>query len=131
MAQAFPFDATRGYVTGTASAAAVLKRGDNLIWFPEGWLSRTGELQPFMRGIGMLLARYPVPIVPVAIAGSHEDCPKGRRTPRPRPSIDFGEALDPDRLRREGEGETVEDRTTSVLHAHTAKLYEGTSQAPR
>ena len=124
LAQAFPFDAAYGYLAGTASAAAVLKRGRNLIWFPEGWLSRTGELQEFMRGIGLLAQRFPVPIVPIAIAGAHEAYPKGRTLPRPHPvTVAFGEALDAGSLIEQGEGGTAGERLTDALRKHTAELY--------
>ena len=125
LAQAFPFDAKGGFIAGITRAAAVLKRGHNLIWFPEGWLTRTGELQEFMPGIGILLERYPVPVVPIAIGGAHEAYPKGATVPRPRPvAIAFGEALDPAALLRSARGGTEEERIAKALRRHTAELHE-------
>jgi 1-acyl-sn-glycerol-3-phosphate acyltransferase len=37
--------------------------------FPEGALTRDGEMAPFRRGIEEILARDPVPVVPVALVG--------------------------------------------------------------
>src|SRR5215210_5217152 len=48
-------DASRQY------RAAVLKRGQNLVWFAEGVRSPTGGLQPFKPGVGTLLSYHPVP----------------------------------------------------------------------
>lgn len=125
LGQAFPFDAEQGFVAGMASAAAVLQRGYNLIWFPEGWRSRSTALQEFKRGIGMLLKHCPVPVMPVAIRGAHEAYPPGRILPRPRPvAVGFGKPLDPARLASEGEGATAEDRIAAALRQHTGDLYE-------
>ena len=130
LAQAFPFDADHGFIAGMTRAAAVLNRGHNLIWFPEGWLTRTGKLQEFMSGIGMLLERYPVPVVPIAIGGAHEAYPKDAILPRPHPiTVAFGESLDPRALQHAGQGATVEARIASALRRHTAELYERTRSA--
>ena len=130
LAQAFPFDAELGFIAGMTRAAAVLKRGHNLIWFPEGWLTRTGDLQAFMPGIGMLLERYPIAVVPIAIGGAHEAYPKGAAVPRPRPvTVAFGKALDPGALQRSGQGDTVEARIANTLRQHTAEIHERTRSA--
>lgn len=124
LAQAVPIDTQRRFVSGLALAAAVLKRGQNLIWFPEGARSRSTELQEFKPGIGMLLERYPVPVVPVAIYGAHDAYPPGRTVPRLHPiRIAFGEALDPEKLKEEGHGEEAMHRITSALRRHTEELY--------
>lgn len=132
LGQAVPFDAESGFVAGMTAAAAVLERGQNLIWFPEGWRSRTGELQEFKPGIGMLLKRFPVPVVPVAIRGAHASLPPGRMVPRPRTIVvGFGEALDPAGLERDGEGAKPEDRITDALRRHTAALSKETGRLRR
>ena len=53
----------------------MLKRGDDLIWFPEGQRTPDGTLQPFRAGVGLLLAHVPVPVVPVVIEGAYEAWP--------------------------------------------------------
>jgi long-chain acyl-CoA synthetase len=94
-----PIDQERGAGASLALAAAVLKRGDCLIWFPEGERSRTGDLLPFRPGIGILLARFPRPVVPVSIRGTFEALPPGRGWIRPGPvTVTFGPALDLRRL---------------------------------
>jgi long-chain acyl-CoA synthetase len=130
LAQAVPFDPERGFVSGVAMAAAVLGRGHDLIWFPEGQRSRSTELQAFRPGIGFLLRRFPVPVVPIAICGAHEAYPPGRILPRPRPiAVAFGEPLDPVELERQGEGDGAERRIADALRRHTAELYRRTTPA--
>jgi 1-acyl-sn-glycerol-3-phosphate acyltransferase len=57
--------------------------GNVLIIFPEGTRSKTGETQPFKSGIGALLARRDVSVLPCYVQGAFRAWPKGRRLPRP------------------------------------------------
>lgn len=72
-------------VHALAVSAAILERGDNVVWFPEGWRSPDGKLQPFLPGIGHLLARIPTPVVPAFIDGTFEALPRDRSFPKLRP----------------------------------------------
>ena len=49
--------------------AQALKEGDLVCIFPEGRITDTGELYPFKDGIARILARTPVPVVPIALSG--------------------------------------------------------------
>ncbi len=104
-AHVIPVDPDRAASSGLAMAGLALEQGWSLIWFPEGGRSRDGELQRFLPGIGALIERHPVPIVPVSIAGSFAAWPPDRRYPRLHAiTIRFGEPLDPAELRaRAGE----------------------------
>jgi 1-acyl-sn-glycerol-3-phosphate acyltransferase len=46
-----------------------LDDGDLVCIFPEGRITTTGEMNPFRPGIERILARNPVPVVPVALRG--------------------------------------------------------------
>ena len=70
LAQVVPVDPCRAGPSGLAFGATGLGRGQNLVWFAEGERSRTGSLQPFKPGVGILLGYYPVPVVPVFIRGT-------------------------------------------------------------
>jgi long-chain acyl-CoA synthetase len=99
LARVLPIEPERGIASSLALAAAVLERGDGLVWFPEGERSTSGELLPFRPGIGLLLRRFPRPAVPVYVHGTFEALPRGRRWPRRRPvTVTFGPPLDPRRL---------------------------------
>jgi long-chain acyl-CoA synthetase len=78
LAQVVPVDPDRAGLSSLAFGAAVLRRGQNLVWFAEGERSRTGSVQQFKPGVGMLLEHYPVPVVPVFIRGTYEAMPRGR-----------------------------------------------------
>jgi 1-acyl-sn-glycerol-3-phosphate acyltransferase len=45
----------------------VLAQGDVLGIFPEGSITRHGEIQPFRKGIEKIISEQPVPVVPMAL----------------------------------------------------------------
>lgn len=62
--------------------AEVLKAGKNLLIFPEGTRSLTGNLGDFKQTFAILSQELKVPVVPVAIKGSYDVLPAGSRFPR-------------------------------------------------
>jgi long-chain acyl-CoA synthetase len=96
LAQVVPIDLGRTGLSSLAFGAAVLKRGQNLIWFAEGERSPTGSLQPFRPGVGMLWSYYPVPVVPVFIRDTYEAMPRGKFLRRlEQVTVTIGEPFDP------------------------------------
>ena len=49
--------------------AEALEAGELVAIFPEGRITDTGELYPFKRGIGRIVERTPVPVIPLALKG--------------------------------------------------------------
>ncbi len=76
------------------AAAERIAAGASVIIFPEGTRSPDGHLQNFKSG-GMVLAiKSGVPIVPVAICGTHDILPKGKLLARPgRVTINVGRPI--------------------------------------
>jgi len=71
-----------------------LRRGANLIVFPEGTRSRDGRMAPFKGGVGLLALTCGLPVLPAGIDGTYECCPKGRAFPRPGAiRVAFGEPV--------------------------------------
>ena len=60
-----------------------LKAGKSLMLFPEGTRSPDGRLQEFKLGAFKIALRSKLPIVPVAIRGTHKLLPKHSLAPRP------------------------------------------------
>lgn len=87
----------RHHPGGAESIKAVerfLERGWNVLVFPEGTRSRSGEIGPFKPGIGLIAARTGRPVLPVRIVGTHEVMPPGAWRPRRgRVEIRFGPEL--------------------------------------
>jgi len=65
----FPLPRLRGFRRSFAHAGEAMDRGYSVLIFPEGTRSRTGKLQRFRPGIGLLALESRVPIVPMALIG--------------------------------------------------------------
>jgi 1-acyl-sn-glycerol-3-phosphate acyltransferase len=52
-----------------AAIERALKRGEVICIFPEGGITRDGELAPFRPGIERIVRDTPVPVIPVALVG--------------------------------------------------------------
>lgn len=69
--------------TSLQKMAEVLKRGKNIIIFPEGTRTLNGELGDFKKTFAILSRELNVPIVPVAINGAYDALPRGKHFPKP------------------------------------------------
>ncbi len=66
-------------IASVDQAVAVLREGISFFVFPEGTRSGDGALNPFKKGTFAMPIEAGVPVVPVAIRGSRERMPKGKR----------------------------------------------------
>ncbi|MDO3380185.1 AMP-binding protein [Geoalkalibacter halelectricus] len=99
VANVVPVDPRRAVISSLAFGCEVLRHERNLVWFPEGQRSPDGQLRPFKAGIGMVLSRYPAPVVPVSIDGTFEVLPRGKFWPRRgRIRVVFGTARNPEEI---------------------------------
>ena len=67
-----PLDREKGDIKAMKTSIALLKAGAAVALFPEGTRSEDGTLQPPKPGIGFLVAKGEVPVVPVYVHGSYE-----------------------------------------------------------
>jgi 1-acyl-sn-glycerol-3-phosphate acyltransferase len=66
----------------------------NLILYPEGTRSSTGEMQAFKKGAGLFAVELGVPVVPAYIEGAHKILAKGKNMPRlGTVTVRFGEPV--------------------------------------
>jgi long-chain acyl-CoA synthetase len=118
-----PVEPSRAARTSLAFGAIVLQDGKNLVWFPEGGLSRSGELQEFKPGIGLLLERFPTAVVPVCIKGTSDALPPDSGRLRFRPvRIVIGKPCSVEELRRLGHGEKPPEQIANGLREKVAEL---------
>ena len=99
---------TRAY----EACARALTEGDLVCIFPEGKLTRTGDLNPFRHGVTEIIRRTPAPVVPMALRGLWGSVfSRGAETRWPRPvqkgvmsrlTLAVGEPLDPSQVTPEG-----------------------------
>ena len=55
----------------------ILRAGEGALVFPEGARTLDGNLQPALPGLGFIIAKTRVPVVPMRIFGSREALPRG------------------------------------------------------
>jgi 1-acyl-sn-glycerol-3-phosphate acyltransferase len=109
-----PVDSTslRSSIASMNGGAKALKSGTPLVIFPEGGRSPEGKLQPFMNGPAYMAVKAGVPIVPLALIGTHELLPMHGNHLRPFPlRLAVGEEID------------TSAYTTRDLDPLTAKVY--------
>ncbi len=87
-------DPSTELIKAMQAAGYVLRHGKILCIFPEGQRSIDGQIKKFKKGVGILMKELKVPVVPVAIRGTYEAWPRGKKWPRPHTiSVCFGEAI--------------------------------------
>lgn len=97
--------------------ASVLKKGRNILIFPEGTRSRDGRLGDFKQTFSLLACEINVPIIPVAIDGAFEAFPRNRKFPHPfkKITVTYLPPISP-------EGKTREDLAEAVKKAIEEKI---------
>lgn len=100
------------------SAEACLSKGESVLIFPEGKLTRDGSIGEFQSGVARLQRDAQCPIVPFAITGGFEAWPKGKKTPRPAAiRVAIGKPLEVKELR-----DLSVDEIKNLLHERVVEL---------
>ncbi len=99
-----PIEREEASLAGLRMVKSILAGGESALIFPEGTRSRSGGIQPFKPGLGLLAWELGVPIVPVRISGTHDALPAGRTLPkRGKVTVTFGTPVTMDSYREAGE----------------------------
>ena len=109
------------------TAFTILERGGPVVMYCEGGRTRTGQLADRAKpGIGRLALESGVPVVPVAILGSHR-VRNWKRLQFPRVSVVFG---DPFRLERiEHPDRDQQQAAADLIFSHIRELFDALSEA--
>ncbi|HYJ90898.1 MAG TPA: lysophospholipid acyltransferase family protein, partial [Pyrinomonadaceae bacterium] len=98
---ALPLPRRSGFRKSFEFAGEAMDRGNSILIFPEGELTKDGQLQKFKSGVGLLANGLEAPIVPVSITGLYELRHAGQRgwAPPGKVTITFGKPIpyDPDK----------------------------------
>jgi long-chain acyl-CoA synthetase len=123
LSHVFPIDAQNSLIVSLALGAEVLKENKNLVWFPEGKISTSDDLLEFKPGIGLLLEKSNVLVVPVYLDGTRKVLPYGAFFPRfHKIKVIFGEPVKAAQLVKEGHGESNAERIANALHDRVEAL---------
>jgi long-chain acyl-CoA synthetase len=98
-------------------AGEALKQGYNLLVFPEGTRSPTGQLLEFKPTIGYLALTYRVDLLPLHLQGTYEALPKGAIFPKGKDlKVSIGPVLPYDELRDQTKGMARSESYRQVTH---------------
>jgi len=111
-------------------AGELADRGYSILIYPEGGISRDGELHPFQRGVAVMSRDLHLPIVPCAMAGLERFLPPGTRRPqrdglrRKRVAVCVGDPLSAARVGDDLDAlvEEIEDRVRDLHEEASAAL---------
>jgi len=76
---AFPVRKGRGDLAAVRETIKRLEEGNVLNMYPEGTRTLDGSFGQLQKGITLILKKISVPVIPVAIDGSYQIWPKGRK----------------------------------------------------
>lgn len=124
--QAFPVRRGEGDLGAIRQALRLLTTGKPLVIFPEGTRSDDGALQNGKPGIGFIVARSGVPVVPAYIEGSREAFPKGAKMlRRSHVSVYIGKPMHFDHYvinKRKPEDKDLYQKISNQIMAEISKL---------
>lgn len=86
---ALPLDREDGDLAAIKMVLRLLRSGRPLILFPEGTRSRGKGLQPAKPGLGFIVSKAMIPVVPAYIEGSYEAMPEGVSSIKKRSAINI------------------------------------------
>ncbi len=118
-----PVDMDTRLSSAMQMSAYVLRQGRILCVFPEGGRSRDGRLKEFKKGVGIIAKELNVPLVPVAIRGTYEMLPAGRRFPRPaKLDIFIGEQVHPSDMDYDAIVETLYRKVVELVEQNSNRI---------
>jgi long-chain acyl-CoA synthetase len=93
----YPLARTSGFRAALEYTGELLDAGWCPLVFPEGALSRSGQIEPFKGGIGLIASSMRAPIVPIRLRGLEQILPPDARWPRRRGEarVSFGPPILP------------------------------------
>jgi 1-acyl-sn-glycerol-3-phosphate acyltransferase len=94
---AFPVRQGEGDLAAVRETIKRLQEGHILVMFPEGGRTETGEIEPLLPGVGLIVRRAgpTVKVVPAAIHGAYQAWSRYRKIFRPWPiRVKYGPALE-------------------------------------
>jgi long-chain acyl-CoA synthetase len=90
----FPLPQQQGFASAFKFMGKLADNGVSILIFPEGAHTRTGQMQPFQLGLGIMVKELGLPVVPIKIAGTERVLPPEASFPtRGKVTVTFGKPL--------------------------------------
>lgn len=120
---ALPLDRDKGDVAAMKLMLKVLKAGEALALFPEGTRTHDGQLQKAKGGLGFLISKAAVPVIPIYLAGTFAAFPRDARWIKPRPiTVYYGPPISPAEIMAMGQGRENYEALADLVMARIAAL---------
>lgn len=84
-----PVDQEKTDMSTLRTVIKLVKAGEKVLIFPEGERTHDGKLGQGQRGVGMLIGKSHVPVIPMRIFGSYDIYPRGAKFPRLHGKLDL------------------------------------------
>ncbi len=130
-----PMDRQGSLKVSLRLAGEAIDGGRHLLIFPEGTRSPDGVMGEFKPTLGYLALTHGLPVLPVAITGTHEALPKGRVVPRSRKlKVVFGPLIGISELQKAAEGLSRGESyraATRLVQETVSALLRGEPARPR
>jgi len=115
---------------GSIASRRAIQRAEELLargWvvgvYPEGTRSRQPGMGPAFHGAALLAMRTGVPVLPVAITGTHMVLPEGKSWPQRNPvAVRFGETFRVEKSTGKIDRQAMEDLTERIMRRIAALL---------
>lgn len=121
-------DRSKGDLAALKNAVKFLSGGGLVCLFPEGTRSEDGELQEAKGGIGFLISKSKVPVIPTYIKGSFEAWPKGQKSAKSHKiTVCFGAPIDPVEFQALGKGREGYEAAAVLVMKNIADLRDSLS----
>ena len=92
---AVPVDQEGNDMSSLKNIIKRLKSGERVLLFPEGARSYDGTIQKAEAGVGLVIAKSGVPVLPARVFGAYEALPRGASKPKLVPvTVVFGKPVD-------------------------------------
>jgi len=92
--RSFPVKRGQGDAPALKTALKILKSGNPLVMFPEGTRVKDGNLKRGKPGVGFIVAKAGVPVIPAYVHGSFDALARGVRTLERHPvSVHIGDPI--------------------------------------
>ncbi len=118
-----PLSRDKGDLTAMRKALLVLKEGGCLGLFPEGTRTPDGTLQPAKSGIGFLIAKAGVPVIPAYIDGTFAALSRQSRFIKPvKIRVKYGRPITPAEIAALGQGRDCYEKAAKLVTEKIAAL---------
>ncbi len=125
-----PVEREETSLAGLRMVKSILSGGESVLIFPEGTRSRTGQLQEFKPGVGLIAQELEVPVVPAYIQGTHQAMPVGTALPHRRGiEVFFAPAIRVETAPPDGPGGAAHDERYRQLAAEVRAAISGLARA--